>query len=81
MLSVCNCKEKCNAVSMCLRTPSLKVYNIQDKSLWAVCFLAISVPTILDSGDNSCEHSYKNLSFFRVTFQRAAVRNIQGGTH
>lgn len=29
-------------------------------SLCAVCFSAISVPTLfLDLGDNSCEHSYK----------------------
>lgn len=83
MLSVCICKERYNIVAMSLRTSSLKVCNIQDKSLGnlcALCFLAISVPAILDLGDNSCEHSYKHLSF-SVTFLRAAVRTIQGGVH
>lgn len=90
MLSFLRCKRERDALEMSPRTPSLELgrRNIRPKSLWelvwAVCSLAISVLTVLDLGDNSCEHSCnkkKIALFFRVTFLGAAIRIIQGGVH
>lgn len=63
-----------------MRISSLYVCNILPLGAYgAVYFLAISVVTILDSGDSSCEHSKGKRPLFGVTFQRGAVRTFQGG--
>lgn len=81
MSTFCRSEKKHNASDVSLRISSLYVCNNLPLGAYgAVCFLAISVPTILDLGDSSCEHSYKNRPSFGGFFSESSRQNLSGGS-